>query len=294
MLVIEELVNAKEEIMDAQEKIDYLLRRLYGQNRERFTDPDQMELFGDQPPVVEEFQEDWEETKSRKKPRRLRSGRNRDLPTVVIEINPEGDLSDLQKIGFEVHRVFHYQPARIVVYEFVRNEYVDPTNKEAGVLMGDCERPQTPATAQPDPTNKEAGILMGELPDNVKGKRTATVETLSQVVINKYVDRTRKQFSRLGADIATSTLNEFCAHVANDLKPSSSARSPGYIQADETRIPVRDSVKSKASGKNHLGYFWLYSAPTPKLVFVDDQPGRSRDGLLKILDGFQGNLQTDA
>ncbi len=44
MLVIEELVNAKEEIMDAQEKIDYLLRRLYGQNRERFTDPDQMEL----------------------------------------------------------------------------------------------------------------------------------------------------------------------------------------------------------------------------------------------------------
>ncbi len=55
MLVIEELVNAKEEIMDAQEKIDYLLRRLYGQNRERFTDPDQMELFGDQPPVVEEF-----------------------------------------------------------------------------------------------------------------------------------------------------------------------------------------------------------------------------------------------
>ncbi len=281
MLVIEELVNAKEEIMDAQEKIDYLLRRLYGQNRERFTDPDQMELFGDQPPVVEEFQEDEEEeeTKSRKKPRSLRSGRNRGLPTVVIEINPEGDLSDLQKIGFEVHRVFHYQPARIVVYEFVRNKYVDPTNKEAGVLMG-------------------------ELPDNVKGKRTATVETLSQVVINKYVDhlpvdRTRKQFSRLGADIATSTLNDFCAHVANDLKPLydlhlQEVLNSGYIQADETRIPVRDSVKSKASGKNHLGYFWLYSAPTPKLVFVDYQPGRSRDGPLKILDGFQGNLQTDA
>ena len=78
MLVIEELVNAKEEIMDAQEKIDYLLRRLYGQNRERYIDPNQMELFGDQPPVVEEFQEDEEEeeTKSRKKSRSLRSGRN--------------------------------------------------------------------------------------------------------------------------------------------------------------------------------------------------------------------------
>ncbi len=43
MLVIEKLVNAKEEIMDAQEKIDDLLRRLYGQNRERFIDPNQMD-----------------------------------------------------------------------------------------------------------------------------------------------------------------------------------------------------------------------------------------------------------
>ena len=125
-----------------------------------------------------------------------------------------------------------------------------------------------------------------------------------QVVINKYVDhlpvdRTRKQFLRLGADLANSTLNDFCAHVANDLLPLykillQDVLDSGYIQADETRIPVRDSAKSEASGKNHLGYYWLYSAPTLKLVFVDYQRGRSRDGPLKILEGFQGKLQTDA
>ena len=104
-----------------------------------------------------------------------------------------------------------------------------------------------------DPTNKEAGVLMGELPDNVKGKRTATVETLSQVVINKYVDRTRKQFSRLGADIATSTLNDFCAHVANDLKPLYDLHLQEVLIADtfrrmrrEFQCGIRSKVKHRA------------------------------------------------
>ena len=39
-LFLTELIQAKEEMVDAQEKIDYLLRKLYGQNRERFVDPD--------------------------------------------------------------------------------------------------------------------------------------------------------------------------------------------------------------------------------------------------------------
>jgi len=282
MLFITELITAKEEILNAQEKIDYLQRRLYGQNRERFTDPDQTEIFDDYIPEVHapEVEEEEEEVvkKRRKRRRRPRSGRYKDLPTVIISIDPEGDLSHLRKIGEEVHSVLHFQPARFVILQYVRNKYVDPNDKEAGVLMG-------------------------TLPDNIKGKRSATAETLTEVVINKYVDhlpvdRTRKQFLRLGADLPNSTLNDFCAHVANDLKPlhellRQEVLDSEYIQADETRIPVRDPVKSKASGKNHLGYFWLYSAPTPLLVFVDYQRGRSRDGPLKILDGFQGKLQTD-
>ncbi len=173
--------------------------------------------------------------------------------------------------------MLHFQPARFVVFQYVRTTYVDPNHKEAGVLMG-------------------------PLPDHVKGKRSATAATLSEVVIHQYVDhlpvdRTRKPFLRLGADLSNSTLNDFCAHVAKDLKPlyelhRQEVLDREYIQADETRIPVRDPVKSKTSGKHHLGYDWLYSAPM--VVFVDYQRGRSRDGPLKILNGFQGKLQTDA
>ncbi|MCY4171808.1 MAG: hypothetical protein OXF08_09465 [Bacteroidetes bacterium] len=149
MILIEELVTAQEEIINARETIDYLRRRLYGQNRERFVDPDQGTLFGDEDPVViVEVEEEEEEVvkKKRKKPRRA----FRAPPAKVIVIDPEGDLSQLQKIGSESHRVIHFRPAQIIVYEYIRNKYVDPNNKEAGVLMG-------------------------ELPENVKGKRSRTI-----------------------------------------------------------------------------------------------------------------------
>ncbi len=121
---LSELIQAKEEMVDAQEKIDDLLRKLYGQTRERFVDPNQMELFEDlapgMPPVQEPVQEEEKEIKvaySRKKPRRRFGGRNQDLPTKTIVMDPEGEWSHLKKIGEEVHRVFHDQPARIFVYE---------------------------------------------------------------------------------------------------------------------------------------------------------------------------------
>ena len=67
----------------------------------------------------------------------------------------------------------------------------------------------------------------------------------------------------------------------------------GYIQADETRIHVKDQAKSKASGKHHLGYYWAYSDPVSRLVIFDYQKGRSRDGPAAFLEGFEGTLQTD-
>ena len=115
-----------------------------------------------QAPEIEEKEEETV-TKRRRRRRGLYSGRNKNLPRVIIPIDPEGDLSRLEKIGEEVHSVFHFQPARFMILQYVRNKYVDPNNKEAGVLMG-------------------------TLPENVKGKRSATIETLSEVEINKYVD----------------------------------------------------------------------------------------------------------
>ena len=285
MLLIAEIVRRDEQVQECHETIEYLHRQLFGQKRERYVDPNQGELFADQCSVTAlpqvEQQKDAEKKKSsQKKPRFLfTEARIKDLPMKVIEIDPEGDLSHLKKIGTEEHLVLDYRPARVRILKYVRNQYVNPKDASAGVLTG-------------------------ALPEDVKGKRTVTADLLAHVAVNKYVDhvpitRTQQQLSRLGAHLPKSSLADFCAHVANDLAPLYDLQremvlASGYIQADETRIPVRDSVKSKASGKHHLGYFWAYSAPVSRLVFFDYQKGRSRAGPSTILAGYQGSLQTDA
>jgi hypothetical protein len=63
----------------------------------------------------------------------------------------------------------------------------------------------------------------------------------------------------------------------------------GYIQADETPIPVQTHDKS---GKNHQAYLWQYGRPGGSVVF-DFQMGRGREGPKKFLGQFKGILQTD-
>lgn len=278
--LIEELVRSRQEIQKRDEAIEHLRRQLFGSKRERYVDPNQGELFPASECTVIELHQAESPQRKRCKPKPLFTDDCiKDLPTEVIEIDPAGDLSHLKKIGTQEHLVLDYRRARLRVLKYIRNQYVDPTDASSGVLTG-------------------------SLPDGVQGKRTATPELMAHVVVNKYVDhvpldRTQKQFSRLGAPVPKSTLADYCAHVAYDLSPlydlqRAAVLASGYIQVDETRIPVRDPCKSKAAGKHHLGYFWGYSDPVSKLVFFDYQPGRSRAGPLGILDGYQGHLQTDA
>jgi transposase len=63
----------------------------------------------------------------------------------------------------------------------------------------------------------------------------------------------------------------------------------GYIQADETPIPVQMHDKS---GKNHQAYLWQYGRPGGSTLF-DFQMGRGREGPKKFLRDFKGILQTD-
>ena len=164
----QEILENHEQLQEKDEIIDYLRRQLFGQKRERCADPNQGELFPDsiepeRSPVKPEPEVESKE-RPRKKPRVLFTPeRIKGLPIKVIEIEPAGDLSSLKKIGTEDHYVLDYQPARLRILHYARNQYVNPSDPDAGVLTGD-------------------------LPADVKGKRTVTADLLSHVVVNKYVD----------------------------------------------------------------------------------------------------------
>jgi transposase len=63
----------------------------------------------------------------------------------------------------------------------------------------------------------------------------------------------------------------------------------GYLQADETTVPVQMRDKR---GENHQAYLWQYGKPWGETVF-DFCMSRERAGPAKFLEGWTGILQTD-
>ena len=133
MGLIQEIIQSCEEILQSHEQIQekdaiiaYLRRRLFGQKRERYIDPNQGDLFPDslapELPPVKPAPAGKPKERRRRKPRVLFSPEQiKDLPIEVIEIDPAGDLSSLKKIGTEDHYVLDYRPARLRVLHYVRN-----------------------------------------------------------------------------------------------------------------------------------------------------------------------------
>lgn len=169
-----------------------------------------------------------------------------------------------------------YRPAKLVVIRRVRPKYVDPQAEERGVIIS-------------------------ELPARPIEKGLAEAGLLAHVVIEKYVDhlplyRQVQRFTRQGITLAESTLGDWTRATADLVRPlyealAKEARRSGYIQADETPIPVQDNEKE---GTTHRGYYWVYHAPLVGLVVMDYQRGRSRDGPTAWLASYRGRCKVTA
>jgi hypothetical protein len=123
---------------------------------------------------------------------------------------------------------------------------------------------------------------------------------LSSILTNKYVDhlplyRQRQIFKRSEIEIAPSTIDSWVSQLGSLLEPLYDAmvntiKNGSYLQADETPTRVLDKQKK---GSTHQGYYWVYHDPLKRMVVFDYQKGRSKDAPRKILDNFEGYLQTD-
>ena len=94
-----------------------------------------------------------------------------------------------------------------------------------------------------------------------------------------------------GVSISRATMDGWVMTVGGLLVPIGAAIGRelvvgGYIQADETPIPVQMHDKS---GKNHQAYLWQYGRPGGSVVF-DFQMGRGREGPKKFLGQFKGHI----
>jgi len=144
------------------------------------------------------------------------------------------------------------------------------------------------------------GVSAAPVPERIVEKGLVSDTVVIDTLVSKYSDhlplyRQSVILSRdAGIDISRSTMDGWVMRCGGLLIPVVRAigrelLSGGYIQADETPVPVQ---MHDGRGKNHQGYLWQYSRPGGSAVF-DFRTGRGREGPKSFLGHYEGILQTD-
>ena len=193
-------------------------------------------------------------------------------------LEPEVDTTGMKKIGEEITEQLDYRPGKLVVKRIIRPKYAKVT---------------------PDGTGYTE-VFIAELPAFAVEKGMAAAGLLAQIIVDKQVDhlpihRQIKRYQRDGVKLAASTVDGWYAGAYQALLPVGEmlkkvVLSSGYLQADETGLPV---LRGETRGAAHQGYLWAYHSPPEKLIWYEFEPGRGRAGPINLLKTFSGYLQTD-
>jgi hypothetical protein len=142
--------------------------------------------------------------------------------------------------------------------------------------------------------------MAAPLPPQIIDKGLASNQVVIDTVVQKYCDHLPlyRQSAILerdtGLEVSRATLDGWVLTVGELLIPVSRAMrtellSGGYIQADETPVPVQTQ---EGREKHHQAYLWQYGRPGGGVVF-DFRLSRGRDGPKEFLGKFDGILQSD-
>lgn len=143
-------------------------------------------------------------------------------------------------------------------------------------------------------------VVMPEAAPRVIGKGLASDRVVVETVVAKYCDhlplfrQTAMLEREAGLAISRATLDGWVMQVGELLQPVVRAMrqellAEGYLQADETTVPVQMHDKR---GADHQAYLWQYGRPGGATVF-EFQLGRGREGPVRFLEKWEGILQTD-
>lgn len=265
-----------------REKVDALVRMIYGKKSEKL-DPGQLMLLEGQEskkaeaPVAAEADTG---AAHQSKPRRKAEGPRipEHLPIKEEIIDPEevkAEPDAWRCIGEEVSEQLDYEPGRFSKLRQVRRKF---TRRDS---------PYAPPVIAP-------------LAPRLQERCLATPGLIAQVVASKYADhqplyRQEQIYSRRhGVQIPRQTLCRWMALAADTLEPLYKLISEGqqnhpYLQIDET--PIR--YLQPGLGKAPQGYFWVTSVPGSDVVY-HWHPGRGANRLHQVIDeDFKGTLQCD-
>lgn len=293
--LLERVARLETDLKREREKVEYLLRQLYGSKSEKL-DPGQLELLLDPDGVKKPAAAgpDEEGPAAEKKPKcraRRRKQRLRasleDLPEDIEELVPDEVLAEpgaYDRLGEERSERLAVDPARYRREVTVRPYFVRRGDPDA-----------KPVIAPLPPALLEGSVLTPSL--------AASLLNAKFVLHQPYYRQEWALLHAHGIDLDRTLMCHWQSHLADLLRPlwqliASDIRSSGHVQADETPI---DFLKP-GSGSAQTGYLWTYHSPAEGLVLYDWQTSRAHDCLDAILkapaaepggEDFTGLLQTD-
>lgn len=236
------------------------------------------------PDKAPETGEGGEPDKPDKPKRKPRKRRGRDLRVEVVDCKLEPDdparqcpcCGEVQpEIGFDAQKRFMFEPAKVYILEERRFKYA-------------CRCEEQVATAEP------------KLPPKPIPGSMASASLLAHLVVAKIVDglpieRIAKRLRRHGADLATSTLNDWFGRVGVLLMflhrlQRARLRECSLISLDDTPLPTRnrDHPKNIQTGRQ-----WIYLGDVDQAVYAEFSPDWKGAHPRAVLDGFEGDVQSD-
>jgi len=286
--LLRELRRERQDRQALQQRLDALLRRLYGPRPER-ADPAQGLLFATDVPApcppspAPTLGADDEAPLRRgrcrphgrrRPPEHLREEEKRYELSAAERLCPECG-HERQEIGVETTRQYDYKRPEVFVVVHQRVKYACPCCQGNVVLAA---KPAAPiAKGLPGP-----GLL-------------------AQLIMDKYQDhlplhRSEQRYARMGVTLPRSTMADWMAACAQLLTGLYQVLKDWILQSkvlhtDDTTVPVRDeTLRSHRQGR-----LWDYIGDDahPGVVF-DYTTTHARDGPAAFLEGFRGFLQADA
>jgi transposase len=293
--LLDSLKKASRDREALQQRIDLLLRRLYGQKSERF-DPNQPWLIAEMAPNHDDSSQeptakpaDLDDADQPSQPKKNANRGRKPLPKDLPRERTEHKLSEAERLcphcgvvcqqfGEDIREQLDYHPASLFVRQHVYCKYA-------------CQSCHDHVTvAPPAPAIIDRGLPGAGL--------------LAQITVSKYADhlplhRLERIMGRHGVELNRSTLCNWMAHVAATFKPvvdlmALQVRQSKVVHTDATKMPYLDP---NMPGKTLSGQMWDYVGdrdhPYNVFDFCANHSASGIDAFLKD-NHYQGYLNADA
>ncbi len=274
-----ELAASRQEAALLRQKLDLVLRRMFGSASEKVS-PDQLELLlalAEEPPApAPKAKPAVAAPLKARVERRQRLPEN--LPVVEEVLEPEAVLAEpteWRRIGEEVSEQLDYEPGRFFCRRLIRPKYVHRTNRDLVPIVA-------------------------ALPERLLERSRPAPGLLAHVLVSKYCDhlplyrQERIYATRHGVHLPRQTLARWVELAADWLQPIYQAirtgvMAGGYVQVDETPVDYLDPGRGEAA----TGWLWTASKPGGDVIFQwETSRAASCVGHLLPAD-FTGTLQCD-